>query len=198
MQSSASRNVSFIMIVPSMASFKSVNVVRTVEMTRCIRSISCFKKMFIGAYAPIFCIRPRTWTQKSRLNNNNCYYDNHKSELHSCDRILAEIFGNSYYSGEDSKPMGTGPPSPQNLEVKFCERIIATSFRRNGETWYIIQHYNLAVYLHHAIDPVSLSQSPAWILLMTVTYVSNGDAPVMNSWRIKIRRNLHNILPWSR
>lgn len=67
MQSNASRKVSFMIIVPSMASFKSVNVFLTVDITRCILSISCFKKMFIGAYAPIFWIRARTCIEERAL-----------------------------------------------------------------------------------------------------------------------------------
>ncbi|KAK2185971.1 hypothetical protein NP493_215g00027 [Ridgeia piscesae] len=54
MLSSASRRFSDMMMVPSMASLRSFKVVRTVEMTLCMRSISCCRKMFIGARLPIF------------------------------------------------------------------------------------------------------------------------------------------------
>ena len=45
---------SLIIMVPSMASLRSVNVCRTKLITRCMRSISCLRKMFMDARAPIF------------------------------------------------------------------------------------------------------------------------------------------------
>ena len=39
---------SLMMMVPSMASFRSVRVVLTVTITRCMRSISCLRKIFKG------------------------------------------------------------------------------------------------------------------------------------------------------
>ncbi|VDO81322.1 unnamed protein product [Schistosoma curassoni] len=45
MLSNASRKFSDIIIVPSIANFKSLNVVRTLDITRCIRSTSCFKNI---------------------------------------------------------------------------------------------------------------------------------------------------------
>ena len=56
-------STSLIIMVPSIASFKSVRVCRTKVITRCIRSISCLKKMFMEASAPIFCSRALTFTQ---------------------------------------------------------------------------------------------------------------------------------------
>lgn len=60
-------NTSLIIIVPSIASFKSVRVCRTKVITRCIRSISCLKKMFMEARAPIFCSRALTCTQTKNV-----------------------------------------------------------------------------------------------------------------------------------
>lgn len=40
---------------PSMARLRSVSVLRTMLMTRCMRSTSCRRKMFIGCSGPIFC-----------------------------------------------------------------------------------------------------------------------------------------------
>ena len=54
MLSSASRRFSLMMIVPSIASLRSLKVKRTMLMTRCMRSISCRRKMFIGDRDPIF------------------------------------------------------------------------------------------------------------------------------------------------
>lgn len=45
---------SLIMIVPSMAKFRSVKLVRTTLMILCIRSTSWRRNMFIGFRAPIF------------------------------------------------------------------------------------------------------------------------------------------------
>lgn len=47
-------NTSDIIMVPSIASLRSVKVIRTVEMTRCILSISCFRKIFRGCRLPYF------------------------------------------------------------------------------------------------------------------------------------------------
>ena len=52
MESRASRSDSDMMMVPSIASLRSKSVARTVEMTRWIRSISCFRKIFIGCRCP--------------------------------------------------------------------------------------------------------------------------------------------------
>ena len=57
---------SLIMMVPSMASFRSVSVCRTAVITLCIRSISCLKKIFMGDSAPIFCSLAFTWNEKKR------------------------------------------------------------------------------------------------------------------------------------
>ena len=51
---------SLMMIVPSMASLRSTRVFLTRVMTRCMRSISCRRKMFIGARWPILCRRALT------------------------------------------------------------------------------------------------------------------------------------------
>lgn len=48
MQSSASRRFSDMMIVPSMASFRSIRVDLTTVMTFCIRSISWRRNIFSG------------------------------------------------------------------------------------------------------------------------------------------------------
>ena len=55
---------SLMMMVPSMASFRSVSVCRTAVITLCIRSISCLKKIFMGDSAPIFCNLALTWNEK--------------------------------------------------------------------------------------------------------------------------------------
>ena len=52
---------SLMMMVPSMASCRSCRVLRTLEITRCIRSISWRKKMLMGAMAPIFASLVFTW-----------------------------------------------------------------------------------------------------------------------------------------
>ena len=52
MQSSASRSVSDMMMVPSIASLRSYSVERTLKMTFCIRSISWRRNMFIGCKCP--------------------------------------------------------------------------------------------------------------------------------------------------
>ena len=57
---------SLIMMVPSMASFRSVSVCRTAVITLCIRSISCLKKIFMGDSAPIFCSLAFTWNEKKK------------------------------------------------------------------------------------------------------------------------------------
>ena len=44
-----------------MASLRSVRVLRTLPMIRCIRSISCRRKMVIGWKGPIFCRCARTY-----------------------------------------------------------------------------------------------------------------------------------------
>lgn len=68
MQSRASRRFSLMMMVPSMASLRSVKVLRTSTMTRCIRSISWRRKMFMGCRGPIFFRRSLTcW----RFNESN-------------------------------------------------------------------------------------------------------------------------------
>lgn len=58
---------SLIMMVPSMASFRSVSVCRTAVITLCIRSISCLKKIFMGDSAPIFCNLAFTWNKKIKI-----------------------------------------------------------------------------------------------------------------------------------
>lgn len=55
MQFNASRRFSLMMMVPSIASFSSVRVLRARVSTLCILSISCLRKMFIGWNGPIFC-----------------------------------------------------------------------------------------------------------------------------------------------
>ena len=67
MLSRASLKFSDIMIVPSMASLRSFRVTLTAEITLCILSISCLRKMFIGCRAPIFWSRARTW---NNINND--------------------------------------------------------------------------------------------------------------------------------
>lgn len=52
---SASPRSSLMMMVPSIASFSSVRVLRTRVSSLCILSISCLRKMFIGWNGPIFC-----------------------------------------------------------------------------------------------------------------------------------------------
>ena len=52
---------SLMMMVPSMASCRSCRVLRTLEITRCIRSISWRRKMLMGAMAPIFASLAFTW-----------------------------------------------------------------------------------------------------------------------------------------
>ena len=64
---------SLIMMVPSMASFRSVSVCRTAVITLCIRSISCLKKIFMGDSAPIFCNLAFTWNEKKMRIFNLCY-----------------------------------------------------------------------------------------------------------------------------
>ena len=46
---------SLMMMVPSIASWRSCRVLRTSEITFCMRSISCLKNIFIDDNAPIFC-----------------------------------------------------------------------------------------------------------------------------------------------
>ena len=48
-------HTSLMMMVPSMASCRSCRVFLTIVITLCMRSISCLRKIFIGAMAPIFC-----------------------------------------------------------------------------------------------------------------------------------------------
>lgn len=72
MQSRASRRFSLIMMVPSMASLRSVKVFRTSKMTRCIRSISWRRKMFMGWRGPIFFSRSLTcWEVKCEKKDWN-------------------------------------------------------------------------------------------------------------------------------
>lgn len=47
-------NTSDMMMVPSIASLRSLRVTLTIVITRCILSISCFKNMFSGCKWPIF------------------------------------------------------------------------------------------------------------------------------------------------
>lgn len=56
-----SAHTSLMMMVPSMASCRSCRVVLTMVMTRCIRSISWRRKMFMEDSAPIFCSRAFTY-----------------------------------------------------------------------------------------------------------------------------------------
>ena len=64
------------MMVPSMASFRSVSVCRTAVITLCIRSISCLKKIFMGDSAPIFCNLAFTWNEKKKNDNFKPLYSN--------------------------------------------------------------------------------------------------------------------------
>ena len=67
MLSRASRRFSDMMMVPSMASFRSFSVVRTSVMTRCMRSISWRRKIFNGCRAPI--LRRRSLTCEEQVSN---------------------------------------------------------------------------------------------------------------------------------
>ena len=72
---------SLIMMVPSMASFRSVSVWRTAVITLCIRSISCLKKIFMGDSAPIFCNLAFTWNEKNKKQKKK------KENFNLCTRI---------------------------------------------------------------------------------------------------------------
>ena len=63
MLSRASFKFSDMMMVPSMASFKSLRVLRTVDITFCILSTSCLRKMFSGFRWSIFRRRSLTWSK---------------------------------------------------------------------------------------------------------------------------------------
>lgn len=54
---------SLMMIVPSIASFRSLRLLRRIEMTFCILSISCLRNMFIEFRWPIFIKRAFTWNK---------------------------------------------------------------------------------------------------------------------------------------
>ena len=58
---------SLIIMVPSIASLRSVSVCLTALITRCMRSISCRKKIFIGERAPIFCSLALTCKTRMQL-----------------------------------------------------------------------------------------------------------------------------------
>lgn len=56
---------SLIIIVPSMASFRSFKLLRSIEITFCILSISCLRNMFIELRCPIFIKRAFTLRKKA-------------------------------------------------------------------------------------------------------------------------------------
>ena len=64
---------SLIIIVPSIANLRSVNVVLTTPITLCILSISCFRNMFSGWRCPYFFNLSFTFKQNSNRNKfTNC------------------------------------------------------------------------------------------------------------------------------
>ena len=82
MQSRASRRFSLMMMVPSIASLRSVKVFRTRTMTLCIRSISWRRKMFMGWKGPIFWRRSLTWLHFVESRSYNFYESSEEFMIH--------------------------------------------------------------------------------------------------------------------
>ena len=92
------------MIVPSMASLRSMSVRRTSVTTRCIRFTSWRRKMLRGVNSPIFFRRSRTYRKEASSLDKNIVITNicnapYINNLFHLDSFLIRMHNYLFYSG---------------------------------------------------------------------------------------------------
>ena len=155
MLSKASLRFSDMMMVPSMANNRSLNVWRTVLITFCIRSISCRKKMFTGCNAPIFWRRPFTLKKKvrSRVDSPTLVISNIRCLEHLLFRTLV-ISNNRYLKHSLSRTLVVS--NTRYLKLSLFRTLVISNTRYFEQSLFrtlvISNTRYLEQYLCHLLD----------------------------------------------